>query len=461
MEQAVGMETTLFGGPPELGNMLKLANGQIGFMTIFAHPLFANVADIIPAMSFAADEILTNKGVWFTRAEHEKMKQIVKQGTGYGDGGSVSPRSQSPTDLGRKPLAAGEKRTSFFPSSPLSKRAELPEGSPSRKELESKSGNTTPQTQSRRSSMQAAAGIPVAGNGEESSQRKPRTKSRDIREVNSAPNGHRESGLTSSENSDPNLRQLARQSLINNDLSQSSGLSDDSVDAANSMRAGSMAIPVADDQRDAATSGPSALSSFTFATSDEKDPVRRYDPDQHYPAVHNSARASAPASDLELQQQAGSATQAVQAPIGHSGSNESSNLRGGDDNTLTPTHSTEATSYMSDKSEEVARQRRNEFEVKRNRAASAPIEAPSRNLRPSFSMSSTQNGSQMSNKPDMDSRMLNGDIESQEGGSPSRGRKASTRTLGRKRSKIKMGLQFWKKKKDVDEKDEDERTVYP
>ena len=455
----MGMETTLFGGPPELGNMLKLANGQIGFMTIFAHPLFANVADIIPAMSFAADEILTNKGVWFTRAEHEKMKEIVKQGTGYGDGGAVSPRSQSPTDPGRKPLPAGEKRTSYFPSSPLSKRAELPESSPTRKELESKSGNTTPQNQSRRSSMQAAAGIPVASNGEESSPRKSRTKSRDMREVRSAPNGHRESALSSSENSDPNLRQLARQSLINNDLSQSSGLSDDSVDAANSMRAGSMAIPVADDQRDAAMGGPSALGSFTFATSDEKDPVRRYDPEQHYPAVHNSARASAPASDLELQQQAGSATQAAQAPVGHSGSNESSNLRGGDDNTLTPTHSTEATSYMSDRSEEMARQqRRNDFEVKKNRAASAPMKAPSPNLRPSFSMSSTQSGSQMSNKPDMDTRMLNGDVEgeSEQGGSPSRDRKASTRTIGRKRSKIKMGLQFWKKKKDVDEKDEDE-----
>ena len=122
-------------------------------------------------------------------------------------------------------------------------------------------------------------------------------------------------------------------------------------------------------------------------------------------------------------------------------------------------HSTEATSYMSDKSEDAARQqRRNEFEVKKNRAASAPMQAASPTSRPSFSMSSTQSGSQMSNKPDMDSRMLNGDVEreSGHGGSPSRGRKASTRTLGRKRSKIKMGLQFWKKKKDVDEKDEDE-----
>ena len=54
MENQIGMETTLFGGPPEIGNMMKLANGQIGFMSMFAHPLFANVTDVIPAMGFAA-----------------------------------------------------------------------------------------------------------------------------------------------------------------------------------------------------------------------------------------------------------------------------------------------------------------------------------------------------------------------------------------------------------------------
>ena len=447
------METTLFGGPPELGNMLKLANGQIGFMTIFSHPLFANVADIIPAMNFAAEEILTNKGVWFTRAEHEKMKQIVKKGTGYGDGGAVSPRSQSPVGHGRKPQDNGEKRSSYFPSSPLRQQAESPEGSPSRRGLERKSGNTTPQNQSRRSSMQAAAGIPVSGNGQESPSRKSRRKSR---EVQSAPNGHHDPNFGSSENEDPNLRQKARDALLN-DLS-SSNLSDDSRDAANSMRAGSMAVPVADDTKDAGMGGPSAMGAFTFATSNEKDPVRRYDPEQHYPPVHNSARASAPATDVLNQRRAEAATEAVQPPIGHSGSNTtSSNLRGGDDNTLTPTHSTEATSYTSDKSDDIARQqRKNEFEVKRSRAASAPMQVPSPNLRPSFSMSSTQSGSQMSSKQDLDARVMNGDVGSERsGGSPSRGRKASTRTLGRKRSKIKMGLMFWKKKDVDEEKDED------
>lgn len=456
MEQAVGMETTLFGGPPELGNMLKLANGQIGFMTIFAHPLFANVADIIPAMSFAAEEILTNKGVWFTVAEHEKMRQVIKKGTGFGDGGSVSPRSRSP--VGRKG-DNGEKRTGYFPTSPLRQRAESPEGSPSRKDLDRKSGNITPQNVSRRSSLQAVAGIAVPGDGQGSrksskdSGRNLRMKSREF----AATNGHRDSTKAmsgTSKNDNPN-RQFAQETLVNRDHTGQNDLGDDLRDNTMSMRAGSMAIPVADEQKKAGMEGPSALSGFTFATSNQNEPTRRYDPEQHYPPVHNSARASAPPSAIENQQKAEAATEIVHTTTTQSASNTTStNLRGGgDDNTLTPSHSTEGTSYMSEKSEDALRQaRKNDFEVKRSRAASAPLQVPGPNLRPSFSMSSTQSGSPSSSKPDIHTTMLsNGDIEQ----GASHDRKASTRTLGRKRSRIKMGLAFWKKRKSEEEKEEE------
>jgi hypothetical protein len=328
------METTLFGGPPELGNMLKLANGQIGFMTIFAHPLFANVADIIPAMDFAADEILTNKAVWFTRAEQEKMKEIVRKGTGPGDGGSVSPRSQSPVGLGRKPNHNGEKRASYFPASPLRQQAETPGGSPTRRDLERRSGNTTPQNEPRRSSVQAVAG---SGQGDRrssrDSDRKARTRSREG--VPSAPNGHgQSSNAQSSENDLPGLRQAAREALLNDELSGASNPSDESRDNGVSMRAGSMAVPVAADQKDAGRGGPSALGAFTFATSNRNEPVRRYDPEQHYPPVHNSARASVPSSNMMNQAKAD-----LKTTTAHSGSNTTSSyLRGGgDDSTLTPT----------------------------------------------------------------------------------------------------------------------------
>ena len=119
MESQVGMETTLFGGPPEIGNNLKLANGQIGFMGIFAHPLFANVTDVIPAMGFAAAEILNNKGVWISRIEQEKGRHHLLHEGGFNDG-AVSPRSQSPPS--RKPdklQVTHPQSAGYFPASPL------------------------------------------------------------------------------------------------------------------------------------------------------------------------------------------------------------------------------------------------------------------------------------------------------------------------------------------------------
>lgn len=105
------METTLFGGPPEIGNVMKLANGQIGFMGIFAHPLFANMTDIIPAMGFAAAEIMNNKSIWMTRVEREKRKEHLKNlGSPYD--GSVSPRSENPP----APVSSDKFHTSQPPS---------------------------------------------------------------------------------------------------------------------------------------------------------------------------------------------------------------------------------------------------------------------------------------------------------------------------------------------------------
>lgn len=97
MEKEVGMDSCLFGGPPELGNMLKLANAQIGFMSLFAFPLFDGVADVLPQISFAPQEITKNKGVWFGRAEQEKRIASLKRDVGVSEGQvSVSPRSRSP-----------------------------------------------------------------------------------------------------------------------------------------------------------------------------------------------------------------------------------------------------------------------------------------------------------------------------------------------------------------------------
>ena len=434
MESAVGMETTLFGGPPELGNMLKLANGQIGFMTIFAHPLFANCADIIPAMRFAADEILTNKGVWFTRAEHEKKLQLLKKGTGPGDGGSISPRTQSPAGLGKERQ---------LPTSPLRDRGESP-GKP-----ESGSGRGR-QNSSRPSSLAAAAAIVVPG---------VETSPRRISVSKSSPNlgvsdrNRSGSALVNGEHipieltldgspvgeyDGPTASSTPRFATSPKDLSSESLMgSDRRRDAGISMLAGSEAIPeVPLDQ--IKTSDAEAMQKFTFATSNEDEPVRTFDPQKDYygPSTADT-RASAPASKFEAQKAVDNSKQ----PRSTEHENiAGTKLRGGDGEEI-PTHSGSATSYASDKSEDTSRHQ-NSFQAIRSRAASAPMQAGSPVLRPSFSMGSESTTSREGSKYDVHTTILsNGDVEQ---GSV-KDRKASTKTVGRRRSKLKMGLAFWKR----------------
>jgi hypothetical protein len=74
MEQELQIPSCLFGGPPVRDNLTKLGESQIGFMNIFARPLFEAVADILPSMHFAVDEILTNTAVWEDKIEGERVK---------------------------------------------------------------------------------------------------------------------------------------------------------------------------------------------------------------------------------------------------------------------------------------------------------------------------------------------------------------------------------------------------
>ena len=89
------METTLFGGPPEIGNITKLANSQNGFMNIFARPLFESVSDILPTMIFAVNEMKANTEIWKGRIEHIVSKEARKERTDTSEA-YLSPRSGSP-----------------------------------------------------------------------------------------------------------------------------------------------------------------------------------------------------------------------------------------------------------------------------------------------------------------------------------------------------------------------------
>ncbi|KAJ5803558.1 uncharacterized protein N7503_006008 [Penicillium pulvis] len=94
MEKEVGMETALFGGPPELGNIYKLATGQIGFMSIFALPLFEGVSDLMPQLQFTADYIRDNQSQWQQHANDELRRRGLSVEGPVSE--AVSPRSTSP-----------------------------------------------------------------------------------------------------------------------------------------------------------------------------------------------------------------------------------------------------------------------------------------------------------------------------------------------------------------------------
>lgn len=101
METELGMSTTLFGGPPELGNVTKLANSQQGFMNIFACPLFGAISDVLPSMSFAVEEMRANQNIWQTKIEQQKPAEGKPESASSDIG--LSPRSWSPSRSSSQP----------------------------------------------------------------------------------------------------------------------------------------------------------------------------------------------------------------------------------------------------------------------------------------------------------------------------------------------------------------------
>ncbi|KAF2021772.1 HD-domain/PDEase-like protein [Aaosphaeria arxii CBS 175.79] len=78
MEAELQIASCLFGGPPVRDDLIKLGESQIGFMNIFAGPLFEAVADILPAMHYAVDEISLNKATWEMKMDAEKDRRKKK-----------------------------------------------------------------------------------------------------------------------------------------------------------------------------------------------------------------------------------------------------------------------------------------------------------------------------------------------------------------------------------------------
>lgn len=96
MEKELNLPTCLFGGPPDRDDLIKLGESQIGFMNIFARPLFEGVTDIFPTMEFSIAEMGNNKAIWEGKIDAERTKRGSQIVDTRSDRPEPSPLTRSP-----------------------------------------------------------------------------------------------------------------------------------------------------------------------------------------------------------------------------------------------------------------------------------------------------------------------------------------------------------------------------
>lgn len=107
MEQDLGIPSALFAAP--VRETIELGKSQIGFMNMFAIPLFQGVTDVMPAMKFCVDELQRNKVAWEEKiAEEQARRRQDSDDSGMTDG-MFSPRTMSvanPSDVSHQKLGS-------------------------------------------------------------------------------------------------------------------------------------------------------------------------------------------------------------------------------------------------------------------------------------------------------------------------------------------------------------------
>ena len=108
MEQDLGIPSALFAAP--VREIIELGKSQIGFMNMFAIPLFQGVTDVMPGMEFCVDELDRNKSRWENKIAEEQSRVRLDSVDSRMVDGMFSPRSMSlatPSDAGhQKPGSA-------------------------------------------------------------------------------------------------------------------------------------------------------------------------------------------------------------------------------------------------------------------------------------------------------------------------------------------------------------------
>jgi 3',5'-cyclic-nucleotide phosphodiesterase len=103
MEKDLGIPSALFAAP--VREIIELGKSQIGFMNMFAIPLFQGVTDVMPAMGFCVDELHSNQEVWAKKIADEQAKIRADSGDVGNIDGTFSPRHLSvaaPSDTQRQ-----------------------------------------------------------------------------------------------------------------------------------------------------------------------------------------------------------------------------------------------------------------------------------------------------------------------------------------------------------------------
>jgi hypothetical protein len=90
MEGELEIKSSLIAEPKK--DVISLFNAQLGFMNMFAIPLFQGVADVIPAMRYTVDELEKNKTIFAQQLQDEKARQ--EAGNANTDG-TFSPKTRS------------------------------------------------------------------------------------------------------------------------------------------------------------------------------------------------------------------------------------------------------------------------------------------------------------------------------------------------------------------------------
>lgn len=149
MESELDIPSSLMAVPKS--DTISSFKAQLGFMNMFAIPLFQGVADLLPAMQYCVDELERNKALFEEGIALEQSKQDPVWRLQQRDG-TFSPRTMSlavsseskvatpkaelaPSPLVRETLDSSSKEFSTRPASPASKPAHLPALSDDHKEI--------------------------------------------------------------------------------------------------------------------------------------------------------------------------------------------------------------------------------------------------------------------------------------------------------------------------------------